>query len=145
MIERTKTVLAVGTLALALTGAGAGIAAAQTTTPDAPATTSAHPGEHHRGLRAVEQGEFTVHTKNGDKVVDFQHGTVTAVDASSVTVQSVDGFSATYTLDATTKVHKDRSAAAIGDIAVNDRIRLRAVKTGTMDTAKHIADVGPGK
>lgn len=139
MIKRTKTVVAVGTLALALTGAGAGIAAAQTTTPDAPA------GQHHRGLRAVEQGEFTVHTKNGDKVVDVQHGTVTAVDATSVTVQSVDGYSATYTLDANTKVAKNKSAAGIGDIAVNDRIRLRAIKTGSADTAKHIADAGPGK
>jgi len=38
----------------------------------------------------VEHGEFTVHTKTGDKVVDVQRGVVTAVNATSVTVKSTD-------------------------------------------------------
>jgi hypothetical protein len=102
-------------------------------------------GKHHAGLRGVEHGELTVHTKAGDKVVDVQRGTVTAVDATSVTVKSVDGFSASYTLDPTTKVHKDKKAAAVGDVAVNDRVELQATKTATAATVNRIGDSGPGK
>jgi hypothetical protein len=70
---------------------------------------------------------------------------VTAADATSVTVKSTDGFSATYTLDSTTKVHKDKKAATVGDIAVNDRVRLEATKTDTTATVTRIGDTGPGK
>lgn len=148
MVKRTKTVIAGGALALA--GTGAGIALAQTTTPAAPSTgtgtgTGTHAGKHHAGLRAVEHGELTVHTKTGDKVVDVQRGVVTAVDATSVTVKSTDGFSATYTLDSTTKVHKDKKAAAASGVTVNDRVRLEATKTATTDTVTRIGDTGPGK
>lgn len=160
MVKRTKTAVAVGTLALALAGTGAGVAAAQTTTPAAPptsTTTAPHPaphpaphagkhhGKHHGQMRAVEHGELTVHTKAGDKVIDVQRGVVTAVNASSVTVKSTDGFSATYTVDTATKVHKDKKAAATSNITVNDRVRLQAVKTATAVTAQRIGDRGPGK
>ena len=154
MVKRTKTVIAGGALALALAGTGAGIALAQTTTtPAAPSTSTGsgahagkdHGGKHHSGLKAVEHGELTVHTKTGDKVVDVQRGVVTAVNATSVTVKSTDGFSATYALDSTTKVHKDKKAATVGDVAVNDRVRLQATKTDTTDTVTRLGDTGPAK
>jgi hypothetical protein len=154
MVKRTKTVIAGGALALALAGTGAGIALAQTTTTPAPAApstsagTGAHAGKHHAGLKKVEHGELTVHTKTGDKVVDVQRGTVTAAAATSVTVKSTDGVSTTYTLGSTTKVHKDKKAATVGDIAVNDRVRLEATKTATTDTTAtvtRIGDTGPHK
>ena len=167
MVKRTKTMVAVGTLALALAGTGAGVAAAQTTsTPAAPATApnpapvnptpgAKHPGTHtgnrthtgmgkHRGgLGRVEHGEFTVHTKTGDKVMDVQRGVVTAVNAGSVTVKSTDGFTSTYTLDPTTKVHNGKTTATVAQIATNDRVRLQATKTGSTVTAHHIGDAGP--
>ncbi len=158
MVKRTKTMVAAGTLALALAGTGAGVAAAQTTsTPSTPATAAnpapgaKHTGTHtgmgkHRGeLRRVEHGEFTVHTKTGDKVVDVQHGVVTAVNAGSVTVKSTDGFSSTYTLDPATKVHKDKTTAAVSQIATNDRVQVMATKTGSTVTAQRIGDIGPTK
>jgi len=49
---------------------------------------------------------------------------VTAVNAGSVTVKSKDGFSATYTLNPTTKVHKGKQTAT---------------------TATRIGDAGPAK
>jgi len=163
MVKRTKTMVAAGTLALALAGTGAGVAAAQTTsTPSAPTTaanpaptspapgakhtgTGTHTGKHRGGLRRVEHGEFTVHTKTGDKVVDVQRGVVTAVNASSVTVKSTDGVSTTYTIDPTTKVHKDKKTAAVSQIATNDRVRVHAIKAGSTLTAQRIGDAGPAK
>ncbi len=118
MKKPTKTILATSSLALVL--AGAGVATAQTTTtPAAPGTATpaapAHPAkagthpDHHKGqLGRAEHGEFTVHTKTGVKTLDTQRGVVTAVNAGSVTVKSTDGFSATYTLTPTTKVHKGK-------------------------------------
>ncbi len=169
MVKRTKTMVAVGTLALALAGTGAGLAAAQTpSAPAAPSTaanpaptspapgvkhpgphTGKHPGmgKHRGGLRRVEHGEFTVHTKTGDKVMDVQRGVVTAVNAGSVTVKSTDGFSSTYTLDPATKVHKGKTTATVSQITTNDRVRVRvqATKTASTATAQHIGDAGPAK
>lgn len=155
MNKRTKTVLATGSLALVLAGAGAGVAAAQTTTsPTPPEATSSAPApaatpgkhSHHKGeMGRVEHGEFTVHTKTGDKVVDTQRGVVTTVDAGSVTVKSTDGFTATYTLDPSTKVHKGKQTAATTQIATNDVVRVLANKTGATDTATRIGDAGPSK
>ncbi len=156
MMKRTKTILTTGGLALVLAGTGAGVAAAQTSTTPAPAApgsttpaTPTHPGKsakHHGGqLRRVEHGEFTVHTKTGDKTLDAQRGVVTAVNAGSVTVKSQDGFSATYTLNPTTKVHKGKQTATTAQITTNDRVRVLANKTGTTATATHIGDAGPTK
>jgi len=163
MVKRTKTMVAAGTLALALAGTGAGVAAAQTAptapgpstaatpAPASPAPGAKHTGTHtgmgkHRGgLRRVEHGEFTVHTKTGDKVVDVQRGVVTAVNATSVTVKSTDGFSSTYTIDPTTKVRKDKTTAAVSQIATNDRVQVMATKTGSTVIAQRIGDIGPAK
>jgi len=157
MNKRTKTILTTASLALVLAGTGAGVATAQTsTTPTPPGTASSstptpaaktakHP--HHKGgqLRRVEHGEFTVHTKTGDKVLDTQRGVVTAVNAESVTVKSAEGFSATYTLNPATKVHKGKQTATTAQITTNDRVRVLANKTGTTDTATRIGDAGPAK
>jgi len=167
MVKRTKTMVAAGTLALALAGTGAGVAAAQTTptapgpstaatpAPASPAQGAKHTGTHtgkhtgmgkdRGGLRRVEHGEFTVHTKTGDKVVDVQRGVVTAVNATSVTVKSTDGVSSTYTIDPTTKVRKDKTTAAVSQIATNDRVQVMATKIGSTVIAQRIGDIGPAK
>ncbi len=163
MMNRTKTMVAAGGVALVLAGTGAGIAAAQSTpTPPAPPSNSAPntpapktsapkphaPGAKHAGhkgkglLGKVEHGEFTTHTKTGDKVLDVQRGTVTDVNDKSITVKSTDGVSAIYTVDQSTKVHKDKKDANIGDVAVNDRVQLVAIKAGAATTAQRIGDSG---
>jgi len=86
-----------------------------------------------------------VHTKTGDKVLDTQRGVATAVNAGSVTVKSKDGFSATYTLNPTTKVHKGKQTATTAQLTTNDRVRVLADKTGTTATATRIGDAGPAK
>ncbi len=157
MKQRTKTILATSGLALVLAGTGAGVATAQTTTtpaapgtatptaPAAPTHPATHPGHHRGQLGQAVHGEFTVHTKTGDKTLDTQRGVVTAVNAGSVTVKSTDGFTATYTLTPTTKVHKGKQTATTTQITTNDRVRVLATKTGTTDTATHIGDAGPTK
>jgi len=104
MKKRTKTILATSSLALVLAGTGAGVATAQTTTtpaapgtatpaaPTHPAKAGTHPGHHKGQLGRAVHGEFTVHTKTGDKILDTQRGVVTAVNAGSVTVKSTDGY-----------------------------------------------------
>ena len=47
--------------------------------------------------RNVEHGEMVVKTKDGDKTIDVQRGTVTAITATTVTVKSTDGFTETWT------------------------------------------------
>jgi hypothetical protein len=157
MKKRTKTILATSGLALVLAGAGAGVATAQTTTtptpaapgtatpaaPAHPAKATTHPGHHGGQLGRAEHGEFTAHTKTGDKTLDTQRGVVTAVNTGSVTVKSTDGFTATYTLTPTTKVHKGTQTATTTQITTNDRVRILATKTGTTATATHIGDAGP--
>ncbi len=153
MNKRTKTILTTASLALVLAGTGAGVATAQTSTTPTPsgtassptptpaATTAKHP-HHKSGLRGrVEHGELPVHTKTGDKTLDTQRGVVTAITAGSVTVTSKDGFSATYTLNPTTKVHKAKQTTT--QITTNDRVRVQANKTGTTATATRIGDAGP--
>jgi hypothetical protein len=52
-----------------------------------------------------------------------QRGTVTAASASSVTVKSADGFTATYSLDSTTR-------GASGSLAKGDVALVVAKKSG---------------
>ncbi len=168
MMNRTKTMVAAGGVALVLAGTGAGIAAAQSSppppappsnsapngaAPNTPAPKAHAPGTKHDGhkgkglLGKVEHGEFTTHTKAGDKVVDVQRGTVTSVDGGSITVKSTspDGFTATYTIDQSTKVHKGKNPAKVSDIAINDRVELLATKADGTTTAQHIGDSGRAK
>ena len=91
-------------------------------------------------LKGLEHGEFTVHTKTGDKVIDIQGGEVSAVEAGSVTVKSTDGFTATYTLSPTTKVERNNESTTPAQITTNDRVRVVADKNGaTNNTASAIA------
>jgi hypothetical protein len=105
-----------------------------TATPDA--------GKHARGgwLRRLEHGEFTVRTKSGHEVIAVQRGQVTSVTATQITVKSADGFTATYTVDANTKVRKAKQAATIAAVHTGDKIGVFAVDNGSIETAKRIAD-----
>lgn len=155
-MKKIKTMAVAGGLALALAGATAGIAAAQTSSTPAPGAPAAPGGaaaapkhhHHHRGggmPGRVEHGEFTVHTDSGDKVEDVQAGAVTAVDAASITVKSTDGFSATYAINSGTTVRKDKKSATVSEIALNDQVRVVANKVGGTATVERIGDTGPAK
>lgn len=147
---KTK-ILAASVAAVAVTGGiGATWAAADTPSPAPSATTSASPTQPPSGTtkankahRSLQQralhGEVTLGAKK-TRVVDFQRGTVAKVSATSVTVLSKDGFTATYQVASTTKVRKDKAASTISAVKVKDHVRVVAVKNGGTTTAKSIVD-----
>lgn len=149
---RTK-LLTAGIATLALTGGiGATIASADTPSP-APSSTAPsaapgapkanHAGKKHKNLLArTLHGEVTVGGAKKQRVVDFQRGTVSKVSGTAITVKSVDGFTATYVVDAQTRVRKAKAAAKIADVRTSDRVRIRAVEHGSTATAKVIRDHG---
>jgi hypothetical protein len=93
----------------------------------------------HDLTRRALHGEVTLGAKK-QRVVDFQRGTVSTVSSSSITVESVDGFSATYVVDAKTKVRQAKEKADIGAVKAGDKVRVVALKDGSTLTATKIAD-----
>ena len=163
MMKRTKTIVLAGAAALALAGASTGVAFAQ---PPSPSPSPHGPGRHQGsgfgrgpgggGLGGggfgfgfggqIEHGEATVDTANNTtQVIDIQHGTVTSADSGTLTVQSADGFSATYTVDSSTKISKNRQTSDISQVATNDEVNVVAINANGTLTAQRINDTGPAQ
>jgi hypothetical protein len=147
----TKSALGAGAAAVALLGVG-GVAFAQGGAPDAPKADQTqqqghhkHHGGKHHPLAGLEHGEFTKSTKQGAKTVDVQRGTVVAAAPNSLTVRSKDGFTATYTVDPTTKVRKQRGNAPITEVKPGDRVGVQADKNGAGAVARQVHDSGVPK
>ncbi len=95
------------------------------------------PGRAWLGKRVLH-GEVVVETPNGNKTVDVQRGTVTAIDAKSVTVKSSDGFTQTWTFGNPIHVVEHRTAVQPSAIAVGTEIGVAGVKEGSTLTARLI-------
>lgn len=101
------------------------------------------------GFPGAIHGELVVPSKDGTgfQTVQMQRGTVTAVSATSISVKSEDGFTATYVVDADTKVNRD---GAIADITADADVMVMATVDGSTSTATRIVDTaafgkgGPG-
>ncbi len=76
--------------------------------------------------RDVLHGRLTLRTATGTTTVDLQRGTLTAASATSVTVLSSDGFTATYAIEPSTKVRRDGRTVPAGDLATGDVVAVRA-------------------
>jgi hypothetical protein len=86
--------------------------------------------------RRVEHGEVTVKGKDGKPVVwDIQHGQVTAVSATSISVRSEDGFTATYVVNGDTRVRVGTDKKAIGDIKTGAQVGVAGTRSGSTVTA----------
>ena len=151
-------------LATGLALGGFGIANAQTDTPDTTSPPAADeapappdgdgdgferrfamkggPGFGMMGGRGVLHGEFVVPDGDGEgyRTSVVQRGTVTAVDGSSVTVRSEDGFTETYTVDDDTLVNAGNEG--IGDIEVDDEVHVHGYAVDGADDphAAHVVD-----
>jgi hypothetical protein len=153
--RRIKVTLLTGAAVLAIAGAGTGVALAQSSDPPSPtaaALSSAAPAPNgmphghgrHRGLLArIEHGEATVRTNHGSQVFDFQRGIVDSANSGRLTVRSADGFTATYVVNNSTKIRRDRKAGNISQVVAKDRVSVVATKTGGTATATRIRDTGP--
>jgi len=144
-ISRTSAVVVAGAATASLLAGGA--AYASTTSPPAPNAAAKHAQRHHghhrRGLAArAVHGEFAVHDKGGDRVLDVQRGQVTAVTpagsgtAGMVTLKSVDGFFATYSFTPTSHVRNNGSKASPSSVKVGEFARVLAVKNGGTDSVR---------
>lgn len=162
-MKKPALLVATALSTVALAGAiGVGVASADPTpapTPSATATPTAgqspaakpgkprKPGKSGKADKAHERdlvkralhGEVTLRGAK-HRVVDVQRGTVSAVSATSITVRSTDGFTATYVVDATTKIREAKEKATIAAVKTGDRVRVVATKDGSTLTATRIAD-----
>lgn len=126
-----------GGIAAAVLGAG-GIALAD--------SASAAAITHDR-LRHAEQAQWVTHSKktNSDVTHDAIRGQVSAVSASSITVQAANGASETFAVvDSTTVRAKGDSKAhpgSIGEVKTGDRAIVIGTGSGAL-TASHIVDRG---
>ncbi|GAA4397435.1 hypothetical protein GCM10023168_02370 [Fodinibacter luteus] len=78
------------------------------------------------GLDVVLHGEFTTNVTGTPTVMVVQTGRVTAYTAgSSLTVESTDGFEATYTLDGT-----EATGRGAEELATGGQVRVVAAKEG---------------
>ena len=88
--------------------------------------------------RNVEHGEVVVQTKQGDKTIDVQRGTVTAIDDTSVTVKSTDGFTQTWVFGKPLRVIEHRTTIQANAVKVGTEIGVAGAKDGSTVTANLI-------
>jgi hypothetical protein len=108
--------------------------------PDRQGPNRQGPNRHPGILARVEHGQFTARVKQGNEQFELQRGTVLAVSPTSIQVQSVDGYGATYQITTATHVRKDRKAASISEVHVGDRVGVLA---DSSDNARWVRDAGP--
>ena len=90
----------------------------------------------------VLHGELVVERPDGGVVtLRLQEGEATAVSATSITVASADGFTATYSISAETE--QERGRAEDTPAQVGDEVHVRATVEGTAVTAEDIHAMPP--
>ncbi|HEX7744408.1 MAG TPA: hypothetical protein VF462_03985 [Micromonosporaceae bacterium] len=106
----------------------------------------AKPGEQPRRrhpLRSLLRkntlhGEIVVQTDAGIRTIAVQRGTVTAIDAGSMTVKSTDGFTMTWTFDADLRVIERRTTVQPADVEVGTEVGVAGAKDADRATARLI-------
>ncbi len=92
-----------------------------------------------RGPGMGIHGTFVVPKSDGGyQTVHTQRGTVTAVSATSISLKSEDGFTASYVVTADTVVNAQRDG--IGSVKVDDEVMLIGTEADGTVTAVHIMD-----
>jgi hypothetical protein len=90
-------------------------------------------GKHKAARRYLRKntlhGEMTVQGKDGVKKIVVQRGTVTAVDAKTVSVKSSDGFALTWTLGDKVRVVHDHEKAEIGEVKAGAEVGVAGIAT----------------
>ncbi|MHB8300255.1 MAG: hypothetical protein ACYDDW_17235 [Dermatophilaceae bacterium] len=153
-----KTIAVVGATAAIIGGAGtAAVAASETTTPTPSASSSSSASDHSangakteaRKKQDVDRLRRAVHatwvTENKKTLTFTTHdairGRVTAVSATSITVQAADNVTETYVLNSgtTVRTRASKTAASITDVKTGDPVWVAGTGTTTL-TASRVVD-----
>jgi hypothetical protein len=91
-------------------------------------------------------GEATVEKPGGGtSVVRFQNGVISAISGSTMTVKSTDGFTATYTVNGTSRILLNGTDGTLSKLSKNDQVRVLAVQSGSSTVAKMVLDGVPAR
>jgi hypothetical protein len=134
-MTRTRIGLALSAAVFGLSGlvgltASGAFAAAPTPEPSA---TEEAPDGH--GMSNILHGEGVIKTKDGTQPVAMQHGTVTAVSDSSITLKSSDGYTKTWSLAPTVHVVEHRTALQPAPVKIGTDLAVAGPREGTRNTA----------
>jgi hypothetical protein len=155
--HRAVALIAAGVVA----GAAAGVVISQLGTAGATSPSpSPSPGDRDRfggppghgpggmgllGGGRVLHGEATVQKPGGGTtVVHFQNGVISAINGSTMTVKSTDGFTSTFTVNGTTRISLNGTDGTLSKLAKNDKVRVLGVEDGAGTVAKMVLDGVPG-
>ncbi|MFB9360284.1 hypothetical protein [Actinoplanes nipponensis] len=95
-----------------------------------------HPGVRRYLRKNTLHGEMTVQGKDGVRTVAVQRGTVTAVDATTVSVKSADGFAQTWTFGDKLRVVQDKKTVATTAIRTGAEVGVAGAKDGDKSVAR---------
>lgn len=97
-----------------------------------------HPLVRYAFGRSALHGEAVVATEDGTKTVVVQRGVVTAIDATSITVKSTDGFTLTWSFGTPITVLERRTQVQPSAIAVGTEVGVAGAKSGSTPSARLI-------
>jgi hypothetical protein len=129
-------------MALQAVGFDTGIAADPAPSPTASdAPKAKHPRVAIRKYlrKNTLHGSVTVQGKDGVKTIVVQRGTVTAVSATSVSVKSTDGFTATWTFGDPLRIVQARKKVATSALKTGQTVGVAGTQTGATTSARLIA------
>lgn len=145
--SRTAALVAGGVVAGGVGGvalAQLGTASADSPTPPPAARSADAPARGDVPRGQVLHAEATVRDRAGhDHVVETQNGTITGLDATTLTVKSPDGFTATYTVGTSTRILLHGTQGTLSTLGTGDRVHVTAVKAGGELTARAVLDGVP--
>jgi hypothetical protein len=107
-MKRSRIGLLCGAAVLAVAGGLPPVMASAQPTPTPEPTTSAPSSTDHDMLKGVLHGEGLVQTTKGPIRVAMQRGEATKLTPTSLTVQSTDGYTKTWTLNDNVRVYDQR-------------------------------------
>jgi hypothetical protein len=113
--------------AAALSSAITEITAPGSTPATTPAQRTAQLRRARRALRRLrllggEHGEFTFHTKQGNRTLAFERGTIVSVAGSDVTVRAADNTTWTWVLTSSSVVRDDGSRASASALSAGEPV-----------------------
>jgi hypothetical protein len=81
-------------------------------------------------------GEMTVQGKDGVRTIVAQRGTVTAVDAGTLSVKSADGFTLTWTFGDVLRVVRGKEKVDVGAVKVGAAVGVAGARNGDAAVAR---------